>query len=197
MDMDPYEVLGVARDADVTEIRRAYKDLAFKLHPDKSGSNPRALEQMKLVNEAYAVLSNKKVRVTLEEDSDWKEHSTTEDKEKVWEEYSKQVEEYYRQVQKYLEEQLKGIQSERARLSGIEQELRKKEDLLRKRESDLDLQLQSVNLARGQEVKLKEREDFLSQREAELDELMRLISKSNSIAVSLSQASKVVRMRTK
>lgn len=195
--MDPYEVLGVARDAEISDIKKAYKDLAMKLHPDKSGSNPRALEQMKLVNEAYAVLSNKKVRVTLEEDSDWKEHSTTEDKEKVWEEYSKQVEEYYRQVQKYLEEQLRGIQSERGRLSGIEQELRRKEDLLRKRESDIEVQVQAINLARGQEARLKEREEFIAQREAELDELMRLISKSNSIAVSLSQASKTVRTRTK
>ncbi len=193
--MDPYEVLGVARDAEITDIKKAYKDLAMKLHPDKSGSNPRALEQMKLVNEAYAVLSNKKVRVSLEEDTDWKEHSTTEDKEKVWEEYSKQVEDYYRQVQKYLEEQLRGIQSERARLSGIEQELRRKEDQLRKRETDLEVQLQTINLARGQEARLREREDFIAQREAELDELMRLISKSNSIAVSLSQASRTVRSK--
>lgn len=195
--MDPYEVLGVGRDADISDIKKAYKDLAMKLHPDKSGSNPRALEQMKLVNEAYAVLSNRKVRVTLEEDSDWKEHSTTEDKEKVWEEYSKQVEEYYRQVQKYLEEQLRGIQSERGRLSGIEQELRKREDLLRRKESELELQLRTIDQQKGQESRLREREDFISQRESELEELMRLISRSNSIAVSLSQASRAVRMRTK
>ena len=56
MDIDPYEVLGVKQDATPQDIKKAYKNLAMKLHPDKIGNNLKALDQMKLVNEAYAIL---------------------------------------------------------------------------------------------------------------------------------------------
>ncbi len=180
--IDPYEVLGVKRDVDITEIRKAYKNLAMKLHPDKIGSDPRALEQMKLVNEAYAILKNKKVRVILDSDEDWEGAASSEDKEKVWMEYSKQVEEYYRTVQKYLEDELKNIDKEKVKLSSIEMKLRKRE---------IDLSKKGMEL----EGRIKKREEFIAKKELELDELMLLISRSNSLVVNLVQSSKSLRHR--
>lgn len=58
---DYYEVLGVNRDVDIDEIKRAYRNLAMKYHPDRN-PEPQAAEQMKEINEAYAVLSNTEKR---------------------------------------------------------------------------------------------------------------------------------------
>jgi len=58
MKRDYYEVLGVGRSADKDEIKKAYRKLALKYHPDKNPDNKEAEEQFKEVNEAYEVLSN-------------------------------------------------------------------------------------------------------------------------------------------
>ena len=53
---DPYEVLGVSKNASDEEIKRAYRDLARKYHPDNYVNNPLAdlaQEKMKEINEAY------------------------------------------------------------------------------------------------------------------------------------------------
>ena len=54
---DYYDVLGVGRDADQDEIKRAFRKLAFKLHPDRN-KEPGAEERFKEISEAYAVLSD-------------------------------------------------------------------------------------------------------------------------------------------
>lgn len=57
--MDPYEVLGVRRDASDEEIKAAYKELVRKYHPDKYQNNPLsdlAEEKLQEVNEAYDML---------------------------------------------------------------------------------------------------------------------------------------------
>ena len=54
---DYYKIIGVARDAGADEIRKAYRKLARKYHPDVS-KEPDADERMKEINEAYAVLSD-------------------------------------------------------------------------------------------------------------------------------------------
>lgn len=59
---DPYEVLGVSREASQEEIRRAYLKLAHKLHPDKTGGNKEAEEKLKEVNAAYDILKNPEKR---------------------------------------------------------------------------------------------------------------------------------------
>ena len=53
---DPYSVLGVARSATDAEIKKAYRELARKYHPDNYADNPLAdlaQEKMKQINEAY------------------------------------------------------------------------------------------------------------------------------------------------
>jgi len=55
---DYYEVLGVSKDADETAIKRAYRSLAMKYHPDRNPGDAQAVERMKEINEAYAVLSD-------------------------------------------------------------------------------------------------------------------------------------------
>jgi molecular chaperone DnaJ len=54
---DYYEVLGIDRDASDEEIRRAFRRLAFKYHPDHN-RDEQAAEEFKEVNEAYEILSN-------------------------------------------------------------------------------------------------------------------------------------------
>lgn len=55
---DYYEVLGVGRDADAKEIKRAYRRLAKKYHPDANPGNKQAEQKFKEVTEAYNVLSD-------------------------------------------------------------------------------------------------------------------------------------------
>lgn len=58
---DYYEILGVARDADEKEIKKAYRKLARKLHPDVNASED-ASDRFKEINEAYQVLSDSEKR---------------------------------------------------------------------------------------------------------------------------------------
>jgi molecular chaperone DnaJ len=53
---DYYEVLGVGRDADEAALRKAYRSLAMKCHPDRNPDDAAAIDKMKEINEAYAVL---------------------------------------------------------------------------------------------------------------------------------------------
>lgn len=55
---DYYDLLGLARGADEGDIKRAYRKLAVKLHPDHNPDNASAEDEFKAVSEAYAVLSN-------------------------------------------------------------------------------------------------------------------------------------------
>ena len=64
--MDPYAVLGVARDASVSEIRRAYVALARSTHPDVRGDDPDAAEQMRRINLAWEMLSNADSRADID-----------------------------------------------------------------------------------------------------------------------------------
>jgi DnaJ-class molecular chaperone len=59
---DYYEILQVEQDAAPLKIKEAYRRLAFQYHPDRNSGNYDALERMKIINEAYAVLSDTEKR---------------------------------------------------------------------------------------------------------------------------------------
>ena len=60
--MDYYKLLGVEKNASPEEIKKAYRKLALKHHPDRNKGNKEAEEQFKKISEAYAVLSDKEKR---------------------------------------------------------------------------------------------------------------------------------------
>ena len=60
--MDYYETLGVSKDASNEQIKKAYRKLALKYHPDRNKGNKEAEEKFKTISEAYAVLSDKEKR---------------------------------------------------------------------------------------------------------------------------------------
>ena len=59
---DYYKILGVSKNASDEEIKKAYRKLAMKYHPDHTKGNKTAEEKFKKISEAYAVLSDKKKR---------------------------------------------------------------------------------------------------------------------------------------
>ena len=59
---DPYQLLGVARDADQNAIKKAFRKLAKKLHPDLNPGNKKVEQEFKEVNAAYDLLSDPKKR---------------------------------------------------------------------------------------------------------------------------------------
>ena len=55
---DYYEILGIERNASADEIKKAYRRLALKHHPDKNHADPKSEERFKEISEAYEVLSD-------------------------------------------------------------------------------------------------------------------------------------------
>jgi curved DNA-binding protein CbpA len=59
MEENYYEILGLDKNATESEIKKAYRKLAVKYHPDKNPNNKEAEEKFKVISEAYSVLSDK------------------------------------------------------------------------------------------------------------------------------------------
>ena len=57
---DPYKVLGLSPNASDEEVKKAYKTLAKKYHPDVAGNNPEAARKMQEINAAYDQIINHK-----------------------------------------------------------------------------------------------------------------------------------------
>ena len=64
MKKDYYEVLGIKKDSTVAQIKKAYRSLALKHHPDRVAEDKKAesSERFKEISEAYGVLSDAKKR---------------------------------------------------------------------------------------------------------------------------------------
>lgn len=67
MEKDFYATLGVAKDADETAIKKAYRKLARKNHPDQNPGDPKAEDRFKEIGQAYSVLSDKKQRTEYDQ----------------------------------------------------------------------------------------------------------------------------------
>src|ERR1039457_331419 len=63
---DPYDVLGVERDASEQQIKKAFRQLARELHPDVNAHDPQAEEKFKEAAEAYEILSDPERRATYD-----------------------------------------------------------------------------------------------------------------------------------
>ena len=66
MPADPYQTLGVKKDASQAEIQKAYRRLAKKLHPDLNPGNKQAEEQFKEVSAAYDLLGDAQKRARFD-----------------------------------------------------------------------------------------------------------------------------------
>ncbi len=64
---DYYEVLGLSREASEEEIKKSYRKLAMKYHPDRNPDNPKAEEQFKEAKEAYETLSDDQKRAAYDQ----------------------------------------------------------------------------------------------------------------------------------
>ena len=64
---DYYDVLGVTRSATDAEIKRNYRKLAMKWHPDKNQNSPEAAEMFQNIGEAYDVLSDKEKKAIYDQ----------------------------------------------------------------------------------------------------------------------------------
>ena len=64
---DFYKTLEVARNASEREIKKSYRRLAMKYHPDRNTDNPGAEEKFKEIQEAYAILSDEQKRAAYDQ----------------------------------------------------------------------------------------------------------------------------------
>lgn len=78
---DYYKILGISKDASPDEIKKAFRKLAIKYHPDKNKGKKEAEEKFKEINEAYAVLSDpeKKKQYDTFGSSEFHKHFSQED----------------------------------------------------------------------------------------------------------------------
>ena len=64
---DYYDVLGVGKTADEKEIKKAYRRVAMKYHPDRNPDDPDADEKFKEASEAYEILSDSEKRAAYDQ----------------------------------------------------------------------------------------------------------------------------------
>ena len=67
---DYYEILGIGRDASQDDIKKAYRKMAVKFHPDKNQGDKKAEEKFKELGEAYEALSDEQKRAAYDQAAD-------------------------------------------------------------------------------------------------------------------------------
>ena len=65
MSKDYYSTLGIDRNSSEEQIKKAYKKLALKYHPDRNKNDKKAEEKFKEINEAYQVLGDQEKKITV------------------------------------------------------------------------------------------------------------------------------------
>lgn len=75
---DLYKLLGVKRNSSYEEIKRAYRRLVFKYHPDKNKTDPNASSKFIAISRAYKILSNEQSRKIYDETGEYDEENEEE-----------------------------------------------------------------------------------------------------------------------
>lgn len=65
-EQDLYKIIGVEQSADASELKKAYRKLAMKYHPDQNQDNPKAEEKFKEINQAYDILKDEQKRAAYD-----------------------------------------------------------------------------------------------------------------------------------
>ena len=65
--LDYYEILSVSRDADLTQVKRSYRKLAMKYHPDRTQGDKGLEDKFKEIQEAYEILSDSQKRASYDQ----------------------------------------------------------------------------------------------------------------------------------
>lgn len=77
--LDPYGLLGVARDASPQEIKQAYRRIALETHPDRNGGDPQAADRFRQATRAYALLRDPVQRPRYDRTGQWEESNWSPD----------------------------------------------------------------------------------------------------------------------